>query len=66
VDFSYNNDEKLQLYNRIMNLVHRNGAQMHQLISLVIVLAFFLNLVYSQNLNNLNDVFSSKEKNELK
>lgn len=49
-----------------MNLVHRNGAQMHQLISLVIVLAFFLNLVYSQNLNNLNDVFSSKEKNELK
>lgn len=46
-----------------MKLVHGNDARVHQLISLSLVLVFFLNLVNSQNLNHN---LSTKEKNELK
>lgn len=44
-----------------MNLVHGNGARMHQFVYFVIVLVFFLNLA-----NSLNHNLSAKERNELK
>jgi hypothetical protein len=43
--------------------MHENGARMHQVVYLVIVLVFILNLVKSQSLNHN---LSSKERNELK
>lgn len=45
-----------------MKLVHDRGARMHQFVTLVIVLGFFLNLVNC----SINHNMSLKERNELK